>query len=557
MNTYVSGAATHEVDVEDAEFTSLNQAPTAPTFPALSPKLSKLVQAWLFLTIIFLPLAFGGVHPGIYLPVEMITALIGLAVLVFGYKTFLAAFFDRERRRLSNICLLTLLGVAAYSYIQYLALSATQLPHPVLGTSGQVLDVSSFRDSLQSMIFFILSFVLVRSWLGTDLKKAHKLRGLIFFCGFGISMVALSHWFYDNGKLFWTFEPEHLNISTRARWPFVNPNHLGDFLLPIAFVALGYIQSQFSLLGEKAQSAQGLKDRGVTRIMTNQNFQRQLIWLMFSCIGLLSIVITIAATLSRGTWLGCSVGLILLALLSSSRKSHPIDESHSKHREVRTQLQTEPSTENSEGHTHRRRKRHRRDNDPTQSKLNLDKVGDVVRSFGRPGVIVLSVLLFLFFLQGRGTELLSDRIEYGLMYSKDDLRWQMYSDTLPMISDHLLFGVGLGGWLQSYGSYASPALSGLNPVYLHCDPMQLLSELGLLGTLPLALLIIAVYRSSIRRQGPGSAEIEQRLKFRLCGLTGFLVASLLDFPFRLPAILFSIAVLLSLTVFDIEQRDPN
>jgi O-antigen ligase len=143
------------------------------------------------------------------------------------------------------------------------------------------------------------------------------------------------------------------------------------------------------------------------------------------------------------------------------------------------------------------------------------------------------------------------------MYSKDDLRWQMYADTLPMIRDHLFFGVGLGGWLQAYGPYASPAMSGLNPVFLHNDPEQFLSELGILGALPIILLILSLGRLAIAKRAALPPEIAQRLTFRVCGLAGFLVASFLDFPFHIPSIQITLAVLLGLTVFDIESPDQT
>ena len=69
------------------------------------------------------------------------------------------------------------------------------------------------------------------------------------------------------------------------------------------------------------------------------------------------------------------------------------------------------------------------------------------------------------------------------------------SDTLPMIADFPLFGVGLGGWSAVYPRYMDPLLAGISAGYLHSDPLQILAEVGIVVS---ASTRSALYRASNR-----------------------------------------------------------
>jgi O-antigen ligase len=155
----------------------------------------------------------------------------------------------------------------------------------------------------------------------------------------------------------------------------------------------------------------------------------------------------------------------------------------------------------------------------------------------------------------RGADLIERRVEYGLLHSKEDMRLQLMSDTKPILHEHLIFGVGLGGWANEYARHMSPLLSGIDPVYLHNEPAQLLVELGIVGLAPLLAGIVTVawfVASSLTTS-------RDRL-IRLALLTGILatlLATLFDFHLRIPAIVLQLAVLTGLISFLTDSEEPR
>ena len=129
-----------------------------------------------------------------------------------------------------------------------------------------------------------------------------------------------------------------------------------------------------------------------------------------------------------------------------------------------------------------------------------------------------------------------------------------------MVADHPLLGVGLGNWGNAYPQYMSRQLSGLNPEYAHSDPLQLLSEVGIVGVLPIVLLFVftigrgfRVWRKSLKLEGSLKERIH--LFSLLIGAITVAIASFFDFPFRAESILAQTAVLLALMTFYIDRLE--
>ena len=171
-------------------------------------------------------------------------------------------------------------------------------------------------------------------------------------------------------------------------------------------------------------------------------------------------------------------------------------------------------------------------------------------SLARPLFGLLAIGALVFFLAGQGTELIASRLDYALAYSLEDIRWTMYHDTLPMIRDNLLFGVGLGRWEPAFGAYRSDALAGLYLKYLHSDVLQLFAEVGLVGMLPLVAcgiyLLIRFFRLQRTLAVSGEGGYRLRLAGLAAGLLAFIIASGFDFPWRTPAITWQIAIVLGI-----------
>jgi tetratricopeptide (TPR) repeat protein/O-antigen ligase len=81
-------------------------------------------------------------------------------------------------------------------------------------------------------------------------------------------------------------------------------------------------------------------------------------------------------------------------------------------------------------------------------------------------------------------------------------RWQMWSNTLNLIADHPILGVGAGGWKRIYPHYDQGAMIRQNssPVRPHNDYLWIAAESGIMGLILyvsfLAIVFITLYRQS-------------------------------------------------------------
>ena len=71
------------------------------------------------------------------------------------------------------------------------------------------------------------------------------------------------------------------------------------------------------------------------------------------------------------------------------------------------------------------------------------------------------------------------------------VRWVLARTTLPMIRSFPVLGVGLGAYADIYEHYQPAVLTPgkIDVRYAHNDPLQLMVELGILGTVPVLLMI--------------------------------------------------------------------
>jgi tetratricopeptide (TPR) repeat protein len=131
------------------------------------------------------------------------------------------------------------------------------------------------------------------------------------------------------------------------------------------------------------------------------------------------------------------------------------------------------------------------------------------------------------------------------------LRLNVWQNTLEMVKDHPVVGVGIGNWLVHYPRYSSSVVvdrfvtSKMQVKRVHNDLLQNLAELGLVGTALFAWLGIAVFMACARLAGRGSApETRYAAMSMAAGLTGLLVIACFSFPFRRAVPPFTIMVFL-------------
>lgn len=490
------------VELESVRFSSRE--------PDRSPR--PRLQRWLWSTafglLLILPLCFGGVHPRVYLFGDSLVFLSAL-LLAFGLPRVWAATL---RMPLTGPMLLTVsltLGFAAVRYIFPIPATGT---HPVLGTAIGALDRDAFQEGILAFGFFTLSTILFSGLLIGEDSSVRRSLTILTLLGFVVSCIGLSHWLYDDGRLFWTFAPDNVFRSDRARWPFVNSNHLAHFLLPLFFLALVDFHN-------KSTSPKKPGKNDILSWLGSDQITR----LMWRVILVATIVLTIIATLSRGSWSSLTIALACLLYMIPGSEQAPVRTASGR----------------------RRRK-------STNSRMQIERLQQVGATFvyyRRPILLIGALFLLLTMLGEQASDLVAGRIEYGLLYSQSDMRWQILQDTIPMFLAHPLFGVGLGSWALLYPQFMSPMLTGMNPVYLHSDPAQLLVELGIFGSLPIVLFALWVGTSLVRASCDTnlSPRWQSLARGLFCGLLGLVLASLVDFPFRIPAIMLLTSVLLALT----------
>lgn len=528
---------------EEAYYTEVRRPPTLAT---------PFERGCLYFTVLSLPLlalVFGGT-PGWYASGFAILTVLLLAHGLWHHgATISSAFKARSLGRMTVGCLA---AFALYVVVQGL-FSLIPQKDPVLGSTHRLSDLWAYLVAFQWLLVFSAVFVLSRVGLAVPIRTAAETRrnslkrteALLTFLGLGISAIALSHWFTDNGKLFWVFAPEFVEAGTRARWPFVNPNHLAAFLIPLFFVAL----SRFSVFFGSLIPLHAIRSRrrlpSLSTIVSDQMIQDRFIRAVFRATFAMTILMTIGATLSRAAWFACGLGLFTLSIIQLTRAWYAPakDESISE---------VDQDTERSTALSYSKQKR--------SSGLNRRKRSPIPGEDKRfllwlPFTIKLAVTaaavgMFILFLSTSETAAsrITDRIQFGLTHSLADIRWELLGASAKLFQSHPFFGVGLGGWREAINPYLPVGLAGLNPVYLHSDPAQLLVEVGLVGVLPFLFLglVIGVRSFLAVKNLPRESILRLPLICIISGGVALVTVTFFDFPMRIPAVLAIAAFYLAL-----------
>jgi len=478
--------------------------------------------------VIVLPLFFGGVHPSVYLSVEILI-FAGVALMLAVHpKSLVNACSSSSAVRMTLLSFVLFAALASGSLIFRMF---NEISHPILGVIHTGPSIEQLGIVVKDLVFAIGLFALMCGFLFSSPRNPSRVRNWILTSAAFVSLTALSHWFYDNGLLFWTFEPENVFQSERARWPFVNSDHLAHFSLLVLFPLLGFLEESALQFRE---SKGGPKPKRMLDALTRRRFQWQLVRFLSVCMLLLCVVLAILGTQSRGSWFALGVTLVLY-ILGSGRAKTACSASGRAPADL---------MEKSGAHaTHDKRGRHRSRRRSAEETISaqIDLAAIILRRLYRPLLFIGALLVITFFLNERGRELVAGRIEYGLLYSMDDIRWAMYENSWPMFLSAPFWGVGLGYWDKLYSQFTTLALADLNPVYLHSDPLQLLIEVGLIGILPLLFLGIYLIRTTSRlilcKADASLHALKLRVLGGVCALFSFTLAGLFDFPFRIPALL--------------------
>ncbi len=115
----------------------------------------------------------------------------------------------------------------------------------------------------------------------------------------------------------------------------------------------------------------------------------------------------------------------------------------------------------------------------------------------------------------------------GIQHSRIDL----WTDMLPMVPRFPLFGTGLDAFSTAYMPYQTVAKVGPDWIgEAHNEYLQVLLDLGVVGAILVAALLVIVFRGALRRAGDSTVDL---------GLLGALAAvavhNLVDFGWQIPA----------------------
>lgn len=165
------------------------------------------------------------------------------------------------------------------------------------------------------------------------------------------------------------------------------------------------------------------------------------------------------------------------------------------------------------------------------------------------GVVGMAIVVLLLLPTGNATlgsdvdrrlaQTLSSTASWGV-------RVRAWADSLPMLADFPLWGVGLGGWGGLFPKYDESFFLGAQLRRAHNDYLQLLAELGIVGWVLLGAVVWAVATRlgrSLRRQSGRSFATSMAV---VAGLIGLAIHEWVDFDLQMPGIAATAVVLLAL-----------
>lgn len=161
----------------------------------------------------------------------------------------------------------------------------------------------------------------------------------------------------------------------------------------------------------------------------------------------------------------------------------------------------------------------------------------IQRTFHKGAIILFASLMLVDFLivgQWFGFEELAERIENTSL--ERETRDEAARDTLVMIREYPLTGIGLGANAVAFQRYQQPDIGGGFYDLTHNDYLQFSAELGLVVMLPLGLAVLASLARALvtmyRRHDP----LAKGTAFAgAMGITALLIHSSADFNLQIPA----------------------
>lgn len=489
-------------------------------------------------------ISFGGAPRSVFL----ISSLALLGCALYTWRTAPEPIEGLPRQKF-NRALTTFFAVLFIGTAFWPLLSLGNFSHPILGTTNfNSLTYAAESCTYLAIMFiaFQLAYKLASSSVEAEgVTQAVSLERLIIAIGSILAVIALVHWPLDSGLLFGTFQPDNRFISPRARWPFVNANHLGHCMaLLLPFCATLLIANVVTTLGK---SKSGRFDATFWSRAA------------FSWVGLggpfLLMLVALLLSQTRSSLIGAIIGIIFAAsFLIPDRK---------------LLAAASPNTPPS--------RRARQERAPATVAFGFNSKLAQLRTFISAGIrrttvkqvtllsfmTVIAVSALLVFRES-GQAVIKARLGSQSLSASVNTRLELLESTLQLISKHPVFGVGPGGWQPALTVYGlQPSATDFTPQFAHNEVIQLLAEFGIpIGALLIIVLVRALYAalSTIRARAPVDLSTEPSYPLALAGLAGLiglLPGLLVDFPLRLFGLALLITIILGATCRALDELRSN
>ena len=363
-----------------------------------------------------------------------------------------------------------------------------------------------------SLFFVIVAYPFVDGSSG-ERRFYRYLLTMVVITGVAVAAVGLVERVYWNGKILWMFVPMDWGTPfpgtfPRATGPFVDPDHFANYLnmvFPLALVGAFY-----ELYSKSERSAAAIR--------------------LLCASGALIILSGIVLSLSRAAWIGMAASAVVVSVLwandewaKAKAKSERETVSRLRHKENGVE---------------------RFDASTFAPRGSIAAVSGI--SLATLALIVLTILLIV----GSQGRLQSDA-RVGQTIAEGGglgLRPIVWEDSLTMVRDFPIFGVGLGGWPEIFPHYQRGPWNQYYFREAHNDYLQYIAETGFIGLCALVWFVVLVARSlstSHRRFPPRDRALVVALGLALATMA---FHETVDFCLHIPANALLFTLLFAITV---------
>jgi len=167
-------------------------------------------------------------------------------------------------------------------------------------------------------------------------------------------------------------------------------------------------------------------------------------------------------------------------------------------------------------------------------------------------------IVLIAFIGTQGQESVGQRLHQSTTDTSFAERVIVWRDSLPMLRDFPLLGVGLGCWSEFFPHYESPpwpADSFWGEA--HNDYLQLISELGLIGFAIVCWLLLRLLEPVISAARNSDKRFTPLITAIIASFVAVAIEECVDFGLRVPANALALAVLLGMGLRTIMQVTPQ